>query len=91
MSSINLVLNCCARVDRVVSEQISLNGLVMPKGMVINVPVYALHYDPEHWSQPEIFNPERYISMCVRVFMHVCMYVCVHVCIYVCMYVSISC
>lgn len=32
----------------------------LPKGMVISVPVYSLHHDPQFWPEPEKFIPERY-------------------------------
>lgn len=30
------------------------------KGMAIVIPIYALHTDPEHFPDPEVFNPERF-------------------------------
>lgn len=32
----------------------------LPKGMMIVIPVYAIHHDPEHYEQPEEFLPERF-------------------------------
>ncbi|KAM9769236.1 cytochrome P450 3A56-like [Menidia menidia] len=48
------------RLDRVAKETVKINGITIPKGMAIMVPVYALHYDPELWPQPEEFKPERF-------------------------------
>ena len=32
----------------------------MPKGSIISIPIYAIHYDPEIWPEPEKFNPYRF-------------------------------
>ncbi|XP_037539369.1 thromboxane-A synthase isoform X2 [Nematolebias whitei] len=37
-----------------------LNGQLLPKGMVIQIPVCFLHHDPEYWPEPEKFIPERF-------------------------------
>ncbi|XP_053675743.1 cytochrome P450 6A1-like [Anopheles nili] len=33
---------------------------VLQKGMMVAIPVYALHRDPEHFPDPERFDPERF-------------------------------
>uniref|UniRef100_A0A182NFD9 Cytochrome P450 n=1 Tax=Anopheles dirus TaxID=7168 RepID=A0A182NFD9_9DIPT len=33
---------------------------VLQKGIMVAVPVYALHHDPEHFPDPERFDPERF-------------------------------
>nr|XP_057928510.1 cytochrome P450 3A40-like isoform X2 [Doryrhamphus excisus] len=48
------------RVDRVAKATVELNGLVIPKGMVVMVPTWPLHRDPELWPEPEKFKPERF-------------------------------
>ncbi|KAG5278582.1 hypothetical protein AALO_G00100530 [Alosa alosa] len=35
-------------------------GVIIPKGAIVMVPTYALHRDPEIWTDPETFNPERF-------------------------------
>jgi len=51
----------CFRTDRVTRSDIVVNGLLIPKGMVIGVPIYALQNDPEVWPNPEKFDPERLV------------------------------
>ena len=48
------------RFARECNEACTINGIHFPKGMMIFVPVYALHRDPEYWPDPEKFEPERY-------------------------------
>jgi cytochrome P450 len=47
------------RSDRVASEDITINGLFIPKGMVVGIPIHTLQNDPEYWPEPEKFIPER--------------------------------
>ncbi len=36
-------------------------GLSIPKGMVIQIPVHAIHYDEEYFPEPYAFKPERFL------------------------------
>ncbi|XP_023189868.1 cytochrome P450 3A56-like isoform X1 [Xiphophorus maculatus] len=49
-----------ARLERVAKASVEINGLVIPKDMVILVPTWPLHRDPEIWPEPEKFKPERF-------------------------------
>lgn len=41
-------------------------GIVLPKGLNIIVPVYAIHYDPQHYPEPERFDPDRFTPEACR-------------------------
>ena len=36
------------------------DNLIIEKGMDVSFPIFLLHCDPEHWPNPEIFDPERF-------------------------------
>ena len=35
---------------------------VIPKGTMVSILLYALHMDPDQWTAPESFNPNRWIE-----------------------------
>ncbi|XP_062915029.1 cytochrome P450 3A24-like [Mobula hypostoma] len=48
------------RLERVCKKDVKLNGVAIPKGTVVVVPVYVLHRDTKYWEEPEEFRPERF-------------------------------
>lgn len=48
-----------ARLERVAKATVEINGLVIPKDMIVMIPTWPLHRDPELWQEPEEFKPER--------------------------------
>ena len=48
------------RLDRFCKQDVEIDGVHVPKGSVVIIPVYALHHDPQYWPEPEEFRPERY-------------------------------
>jgi len=47
------------RVTRQCAEDVSVKGFTFPKGLVVNIPIYYLHNNPEHWPEPDKFDPNR--------------------------------
>ena len=48
------------RLERVCKQDVEMDGVFVPKGSVVMVPLYALHHDPQYWPEPMEFRPERY-------------------------------
>ncbi|WAR13383.1 CP3AV-like protein [Mya arenaria] len=41
------------------SQPMEICGVRIPEGIEIHIPVTTLHFMPEYWEQPEVYNPER--------------------------------
>ncbi|XP_019644909.1 PREDICTED: cytochrome P450 3A29-like [Branchiostoma belcheri] len=48
------------RIDRVAKEDVDLDGIRIPAGMLVFVPVWSIHMDADIWPEPEEFRPERF-------------------------------
>uniref|UniRef100_A0AAQ4R993 Thromboxane-A synthase n=1 Tax=Gasterosteus aculeatus aculeatus TaxID=481459 RepID=A0AAQ4R993_GASAC len=48
------------RFARDIDQDCVLNGQFLPKGATLEIPAGFLHYDPEHWTEPQSFIPERF-------------------------------
>nr|AVL92834.1 CYP450 [Locusta migratoria] len=48
-------------IGRTVTKDIELGGYTIPEGAMLNVHIYHAHRDPDHWPDPEGFDPERFL------------------------------
>ncbi|KAF8796998.1 Cytochrome P450 3A21 like protein [Argiope bruennichi] len=50
------------RLERQASADYELGetGIKIPKGMIVTIPNYAMHRDPEYFPNPEKFDPDRW-------------------------------
>uniref|UniRef100_A0A914WYQ7 Uncharacterized protein n=1 Tax=Plectus sambesii TaxID=2011161 RepID=A0A914WYQ7_9BILA len=49
-----------SRIDRSCTKDTTVNGMTIPKGCIVSVPVWVIHYDPELYPDPQKFDPERF-------------------------------
>ena len=62
--SVNLTTNNFHyRTDRVCSKTTVVDGVTIPQGAVVVVPILMLHHDPQYWKDPEKFDPDRYADI----------------------------
>ncbi|KAG8442890.1 hypothetical protein GDO86_011629 [Hymenochirus boettgeri] len=48
------------RIDRVCKKTTEINGVTIPGGVVVVIPLYVLHRNPDVWPEPDQFQPERF-------------------------------
>ncbi|XP_019857712.1 PREDICTED: cytochrome P450 3A8-like isoform X1 [Amphimedon queenslandica] len=46
--------------SRLCNETCTANGITIPNGCRIIIPILKIHMSPEYWDQPEVFNPKRF-------------------------------
>jgi cytochrome P450 len=49
-------------VPREATLQDEIDGVLIPKGATVVIAVYFLHRHPEFWSEPERFDPDRWLE-----------------------------
>lgn len=47
-------------VNRIAKNDIVIGDILIPKGMVVGIPIYGIHHHEKLWPQPEKFEPERF-------------------------------
>lgn len=63
------------RSERVAKEDyvVQNHNITITKGMIVGIPIYAMHHDPEYYPNPEKFDPERFtpeMKACRHPFMY---------------------
>jgi cytochrome P450 len=47
-------------VDRMALSDDRVGDLAIPRGSTVVVFIYGVHHSPQHWPNPELFDPERF-------------------------------
>lgn len=47
----------------VLSEDDKVDGMLLPKGSQIFINAFGIHHDEKRWTDPDVFNPERYLGV----------------------------
>ncbi|CAG2168522.1 unnamed protein product [Oppiella nova] len=52
-----------SRLPRTAAQDVMLGstGVKIEKGVSVEIPVYAIHHDPDHYPDPFTFNPDRFM------------------------------
>ncbi|KAL1464635.1 hypothetical protein WDU94_004264 [Cyamophila willieti] len=46
---------------REAEDEIQVDGYTVPKGTTMGVMIYGIHRDPQYWTDPNQFNPDRFL------------------------------
>ncbi|KAF6035234.1 CYP3A4 [Bugula neritina] len=54
------MFSIATRLEREAKTDITVKGIPISKGDGVQIQIHALHYDPDYWTDPEKFNPDRF-------------------------------
>ncbi|KAK1573711.1 cytochrome P450 2D18 [Colletotrichum navitas] len=50
-------------VPHVAAKDQIYDGMLIPAGSAVFIPAYGLNYHPDSFSEPEVYNPDRYLAV----------------------------
>ncbi|XP_047096725.1 cytochrome P450 4C1-like isoform X2 [Schistocerca piceifrons] len=48
-------------IGRKVTKNIEIGGYAVPEGAMLNLHIYHAHRDPDHWPDPDSFDPDNFL------------------------------
>ncbi|XP_071570996.1 cytochrome P450 4C1-like isoform X2 [Temnothorax nylanderi] len=48
-------------ISRIATEDVKLQSYLVPAGTFLHLNIYGVHRDPNFWSNPEVFDPDRFL------------------------------
>ncbi|XP_071578167.1 cytochrome P450 4C1-like isoform X4 [Temnothorax nylanderi] len=53
-------------ISRIAGEDVKLQSYLVPAGTSLHLNIYGVHRDPNFWSNPEVFEPDRFLPEKIR-------------------------
>ncbi|XP_071571012.1 cytochrome P450 4C1-like isoform X1 [Temnothorax nylanderi] len=53
-------------ISRIAAEDVKLQSYLVPAGTFLHLNIYGVHRDPNFWSNPEVFDPDRFLPEKIR-------------------------
>lgn len=53
-------------VERQAISEDVVGDMVIPAGATVALPIFMLHRHPDHWTEPEVFSPDRFLPEAVE-------------------------
>ncbi|XP_071646079.1 cytochrome P450 4C1-like [Temnothorax longispinosus] len=53
-------------ISRIAGEDVKLQSYLVPAGTFLHLNIYGVHRDPNFWSNPEVFDPDRFLPEKIR-------------------------
>ncbi|ELU04870.1 hypothetical protein CAPTEDRAFT_181976 [Capitella teleta] len=48
-------------IERELTKELTIDGVTLPKGSVVDIQIYNLHHNPTVWEEPMEFRPDRFL------------------------------
>ncbi|KAK7074658.1 Cytochrome P450 3A4 [Halocaridina rubra] len=61
--------------ERVCTRDFKLpnSDITVPRGMIVQIPIWCLHHDEQYWPEPYVYRPDRFMpenKACIRNYTH---------------------
>ncbi|KAK7590972.1 hypothetical protein V9T40_002585 [Parthenolecanium corni] len=53
-------------IARTLTEDVTMSGYIVPKGTTVRINIYQLHRQPNHFKDPNTFNPDNFAPAAIQ-------------------------